>query len=117
MNINKIFESINEYYSPKIVAEVNNSYVKVAKFKGEFLEHSHEQSDEMFMVLKGNINLMCDGKVKNLSTMDIFVVKKGLVHKPSSEKEAWVLMIEYKETLHTGDLITEFTKSITDQKL
>ncbi len=49
--------------------------------------------------------------------MDTFVVKKGQVHKPSAEKEAWVLMIEYQDTLHTGDLVSEFTKSIADQKL
>ncbi|NQZ65908.1 MAG: cupin domain-containing protein [Mycoplasmatales bacterium] len=116
MNMNRIFENINEYYSPKIVAEVNDSYVKVAKFKGEFLEHSHEQSDEMFLVLKGSIDLICNGKSNKLNEMDSFVVKKGEFHKPFAKDEAWVLMVEYKDTLHTGNLMTELTKSIEEQK-
>ncbi len=117
MNIKEVFKNMNEYFSPKIIATVNDTYVKLAKFKGEFPEHIHENEDEMFFVLKGEFELLCGKKIYNLKEGDSFVVKKGQSHMPKSKEESWIMLIESKNTKHSGDIATNLSKTIEEQML
>ncbi|WP_439132328.1 cupin domain-containing protein [Polaribacter sp.] len=118
VNVNDQIKKLHSYYSPKIIAQVNNEYVKIAKIKGDKVPwHSHENEDELFYILEGSLvmGLECQEPF-TMQVGDVFVVPKGLMHKVSSNKECTILLIESKTTLHTGNVTTEITKSITDQK-
>lgn len=99
----------DEYWSPRIVGEVNDSYVKLAKLNGEFVWHSHEQEDELFLVVKGRLTIRFrDGDV-HLEEGQMIIVEKGVEHQPVAESEAHVLIVEPKSTLNTGDVVNERT--------
>lgn len=114
-NIIDLFNSVNEYWSPKIIADVNEDYIKIAKFKGEILWHDHENEDEMFYVMRGSFDLHLVDDIITLNEGDYYVVKKGIRHKPVSKEECWVMLIEKKETKHTGNEISDITKSVEEQ--
>lgn len=99
----------NEYWSPKILDEVNGSYVKVAKLKGEFLWHIHENEDEMFYVLKGILIIKFRDKDVILNEGEFLIIPKGIEHMPVAEEEVHVMLIEPKTTLNTGDVRSERT--------
>jgi quercetin dioxygenase-like cupin family protein len=118
VNISDQVKKLQSYYSPKIIAQVNNEYVKIAKIKGDKVPwHSHENEDELFYILEGSLVMeLEDQESFNMHEGDVFVVPKGVNHKVSSDKECTILLIESKTTLHTGNVVSEITKSITDQK-
>jgi len=107
--------SLTELWSPRVVAEVDDSYIKVAKVKGTFGWHSHENEDELFMILKGRLRIDMDAGAVELGEGDVYVVPKGTRHNPSADEECHVMLIERKTTQHTGDMVTEKTRSIADQ--
>ncbi len=111
----KVAANLSEYWSPQVIAEVDDFYVKVAKLKGQFVWHTHLDEDEMFMVLKGQLSIEQEDKVTDLREGDIFVIKKGVMHNPVAKHECLVMLFESKNTLHTGDVIDEKTKSISEQ--
>ena len=117
MNIPASFSDITEYFSPKIVAEVNNEYVKLAKIKGQEVPwHAHENEDELFYIVSGNLLMELEGKDPFImETGDLFVVKKGTIHRVSSTEECQIMLIETKTTQHTGDVVSTITKSIEQQ--
>jgi mannose-6-phosphate isomerase-like protein (cupin superfamily) len=99
----------DDYWHPRIVAELNGQQVKLAKLKGEFDWHHHEQEDELFLVLKGSLTIkLRDGDVL-LEEGDCIVVPKGVEHKPVAEDEAHVLLFEPATTLNTGNVRSERT--------
>ncbi len=114
-NTQKAFDSITKYWSPKIMGELNGQYIKLAKLKGEFVWHKHEFEDEMFLIIKGNLTIELKDKSIHLKEGDIYVVPKNTLHNPYCQKECWVMLMEPKETLHTGNVEVEKTKSIEDQ--
>jgi len=100
----------SDHWSPKIVAAFNGHDVMVVKVKGEFVWHSHPDTDDFFLVLKGNIVIeMRDGDVR-LGPGDLYVVPKGVEHRPVAEEEAHLLLIEPKGTPNTGDVATAVLK-------
>jgi mannose-6-phosphate isomerase-like protein (cupin superfamily) len=104
-----------EYWSPRVVASLDDSYVKVAKVQGTFGWHAHDDEDELFYILAGHLRIeMAEGAVE-LDAGDAYVVPKGVRHNPVAEDECLVMLIERKTTLHTGSEITERTRSIDDQ--
>ena len=111
----KIAASLSELWSPRVVGTVDDSYIKVAKIKGEFTWHDHADEDEMFLVLKGKMRIEMEDETVELNTGDVFIVPKGVRHKPVAEEECHVLLIERKSTLHTGDVVSDQTRSIEDQ--
>ena len=111
----QIAASLTELWSPRVVAEVDDSYIKVAKVKGTFGWHSHENEDELFMILKGCLRIDMDAGAVELGEGDVYVVPKGTRHNPSADEECHVMLIERKTTQHTGDMVTEKTRSIADQ--
>ena len=107
-----IYEKLNlftEHWSPKIIGEVNESYIKIAKLKGEFLWHTHENEDEMFYVLQGVLVIKFRDKDVELNEGEFIIIPKGVEHMPVAEDEVHVMLIEAKSTLNTGDVINERT--------
>ena len=115
INLKDKFSLIDGYWQPKIVAEMNGQYVKLARFKGEFVWHSHELEDEYFQVITGEIEIHLRDKVIKLGEGECFVVPKGVEHKPVAHREAHVMMLEPKSTVQTGDEQTDLTVAIEDQ--
>ena len=109
INLEEKFSLFNEYWSPRIIGEVNDSYVKIAKFKGEFTWHVHDNEDEMFYVIKGTLTIKFRGKDIRLQAGESIIIPKGTEHMPFAEEEAHVLLIEPKSTLNTGNIINDKT--------
>lgn len=109
INIEEKLGLFNEYWSPRIIGEVNDSYVKLAKFKGDFLWHVHENEDEMFYVLKGVLTIRFrDGDVQ-LHEGECIVIPRGIEHMPAAAEEVHVMLVEAKTTLNTGNVVNERT--------
>lgn len=111
----QVAASLTEHWSPRVVAEVDDSYVKVAKVSGSLAWHSHENEDELFLVLKGHLRIEMEEGTVELSEGEMFVVPKGVRHNPVAEQECHIMLIERKSTLHTGDVVTENTRSLAEQ--
>ena len=109
------FRELNEFWSPKVVGEVNDQYVKIAKLKGEFVWHEHKDEDELFYIIKGDLEIHLENEKIHLEEGSFYVVPKGVSHKPVANNECWVMLIENKSTKHTGETKSKFTKSIEDQ--
>lgn len=117
INLENTFETISDYFSPKIVGEVNDQFIKIAKILGEEIPwHNHENEDESFYIIKGEL-LMEIEKEKPfvMKKGDLYVVKKGVNHRVSSEEECLIMLIESKTTEHTGKVKSSITKSIEEQ--
>ena len=110
-----IAASLAELWSPRVVADVDDNYVKVAKVHGTFGWHTHEHEDELFLVLRGCLHIEMDSGTVVLQEGELFVVPKGVRHNPSAQDECLVMLIERKTTLHTGDVVNEKTRSLADQ--
>ncbi len=106
---------LTEYWSPRVVGEVDDAYVKVAKVKGTLAWHSHEGEDEMFLVLKGRLRIELEAGEVMLEAGQMFVVPKGVRHNPVADEECHLLLIERKSTRHTGDVVTDKTRSVAEQ--
>ena len=117
MNLKEKANELQEYFSPKVIGEVNDVYIKVAKIDGEKIPwHNHKDEDELFYIIEGSLHFEIEGADSfDMNEGDIFIVKKGTTHRVSSNDECKVMLIENKTTLHTGDVITDITKSIEDQ--
>jgi len=109
MNLEKVnlkdkFSLFNEHWTPKIIGELNGQQVKLAKLKGEFIWHDHKEEDEMFLVIKGTLHIELRDKKVSLSEGEMYIVPRGVEHKPIAPKEAWVLLFEPATTKHTGEV-------------
>lgn len=111
----KVAESLTELWSPRVVGELDDSYVKVAKVQGTFGWHNHELEDELFFILKGHLRIEMEAGAVELNEGEMFVVPKGVQHNPVAEQECLIMLIERKSTLHSGNLVTERTRSLTEQ--
>jgi mannose-6-phosphate isomerase-like protein (cupin superfamily) len=111
VNLAQKFTLFNEYWVPYIVGELNDSYVKVDKLKGEFVWHKHESEDELFLVKKGKLLIKLRDKDVWLDEGEFIIIPKGVEHKPVAEEEVHVVLIEPKSTLNTGDVSNEKTVS------
>lgn len=98
-----------------MIAEVDDSYIKVAKLHGTLAWHSHEHEDELFMVLKGRLKIEMETQTVELGEGEVFVVPKGTRHNPMAHDECLVMLIEKKSTLHTGDTVSDKTRSLAEQ--
>jgi len=111
VNLAEKFSSFSEHWTPKIVAELNDSYVLLAKIQGEFVWHQHEDEDELFLVVKGNLLIKLRDRDVHLQAGEFFIVPKGTEHFPVAEEEVQVILLEPKTTKHTGNTVTERTVS------
>ena len=111
VNLLDKFELFKEHWSPKIIGELNGQQVKLAKFKGEFLFHKHDNEDELFMVIKGKFRMEYRDKTVEVNEGEILIVPKGVEHKPVADEEVWVMLFEPASTLNTGNIVNEKTKT------
>ncbi len=110
-----IANELAELWSPRVIAEVDDVYIKVAKVKGTLAWHSHEDEDELFYVLHGSLRIEMESETVELNAGDVYVVPKGVRHNPIADEECHVMLIERKTTLHTGNELTEKTRTIEEQ--
>ena len=99
----------SDFWSPKVVAELNDYQVKVAKLKGEFVWHQHDHTDELFLCIKGQLKIELRDATVTLNQGELFVVQKGLEHKPIADEECHVMLIEPKGVINTGDAESDLT--------
>lgn len=112
VNLAEKFARFQEYWSPKIAGEINDSHIKLAKLKGEFVWHHHEHEDELFLVVTGRLLIkLRDGDIW-LDEGEFVVIPKGVEHLPVAEEEVHVLLLEPKTTLNTGNVQDE--RTVTD---
>jgi mannose-6-phosphate isomerase-like protein (cupin superfamily) len=109
VNLKDKFAKFSEQWSPRIIAQMNDYHFKIAKVQGEFVWHAHPETDEVFIVLKGRLELQFrDGSVV-LNEGEMFVVPKGVEHKPVAEDECHILLVEPAGTVNTGEIVNERT--------
>lgn len=117
--LNLLQESIkvSNYFSPKIISEVNDQYIKIAKIKGEDIPwHNHKNEDELFYIIEGSLLMEIEGETSfTMNTGDLFVVPKKVNHRVSATDDCLIMLIESKSTKHTGKIISPITKSIEEQ--
>lgn len=115
VGIESQFEQLTEYWSPRVIGRVNDQYVKVAKLKGEFVWHAHDDEDELFLVVRGRLRIQLEDGEVELGPGQLVVVPRGVRHNPVADEECWVMLVETVTTKHTGDVVTERTRSIAEQ--
>jgi len=111
----QIASALTEHWSPRVVAELDDSFVKVAKVLGSLTWHRHDDEDELFYILKGSLTIEMDDRTVVLREGEAFVVPKGVRHNPIAAHECHIMLIERKSTLHTGNEVTEKTRSVAEQ--
>jgi len=109
VNLAQKFGLFHDYWSPKIAGELNDSYVKLVKLKGEFVWHHHEVEDELFLVVKGKLLIKLRDRDIWLEEGEFVIIPRGVEHLPVAKKEAHVLLLEPKSTLNTGNVQNERT--------
>jgi mannose-6-phosphate isomerase-like protein (cupin superfamily) len=111
VNLAEKFALFSDHWSPTIVGEINHSYVKLARLKGEFIGHNHRNEDEMFLVVSGNLTLRFrDGEIA-LRPGEFLIVPRGVEHLPGADEEVCVMLLEPRSTLNTGNVDNERTVS------
>jgi mannose-6-phosphate isomerase-like protein (cupin superfamily) len=109
INFEEKLKKFSEHWSPKVIAQLNDYHLKLAKVQGEFVWHDHLETDEVFIVVKGHLDIFFrDGKV-SLNEDEMFVVPKGVEHKPVAVEECHILLIEPAGTVNTGDILDKKT--------
>jgi mannose-6-phosphate isomerase-like protein (cupin superfamily) len=111
VNLRDKFDLIDEFWSPRIAGELNDSYVKLAKLQGEFIWHHHDDEDELFLVVKGRLLIKLRDRDIWLEEGEFLIIPKGVEHKPVAEEEVHVVLIEPKSTVNTGNVESERTVS------
>jgi mannose-6-phosphate isomerase-like protein (cupin superfamily) len=113
VNLAEKLSRFSEYYSPKIVGEINDAHVKVVKLKGEFMWHHHDDEDELFLVVKGHLRMRYreDGAEQemNVGPGEFVIIPRGTEHLPSADEEVHIVLLEPKSTLNTGNVRNERT--------
>lgn len=120
MDINKVnlqskLNLFNKYWTPKIVGELNNQLVKIAKFKGDFVMHKHDNEDELFYVIEGKLFIELTDKTLELNAGEFVIIPKSTLHKPYAPEETSVLLFEPSSTLNTGNINNDLTVDKIDK--
>ena len=109
INISEKFKLFTEHWTPKKIGELNGQQVLLAKLKGEFIWHTHENEDELFMIIKGSLKIEFRDKTIELNEGELFIIPKGVEHKPIAESEVHVLLFEPLAIKHTGNVMSNLT--------
>ena len=110
INIKEKFLKFSEHWSPKVIAELNDYQFKLAKIKGEFIWHKHDETDEVFIIIEGKMMIEFRDKKVELMEGDMYVVPKGVDHRPYSKNECKIMLVEPKGVVNTGNSISELTQ-------
>ncbi len=111
----QVAASLTEHWSPRVVGEVDDNYVKVAKLLGVFGWHAHDNEDELFLVMQGRLRIEMEAGAVEIGEGEFYVVPKGVRHNPVAAEEVHVMLFERKSTLHSGSEVNEKTRSIAEQ--
>ena len=109
INIKSKLETFSDLWSPKVIAEMNNYQFKLVKIKDDFIWHSHEDTDEVFIVLEGSMHIEFNDETVKLSEGDLLVVPKGTKHRPFAHEEATIMLVEPRGVINTGDTNSDLT--------
>ena len=109
VNVQEKFSQFQERWKPKIIGELNESYVKAVKLKGEFIWHHHDLEDELFLVVKGALHMKFRDREAVVREGEFIIVPRGVDHMPVADEETHVLLLEPKSTLNTGNITNERT--------
>lgn len=109
------FDSVTEFWSPKVIGQVNDQLLKVTKLKGELVWHAHDDQDELFYIVRGELRIEFETGWVDLKQGDLLTVPKGVRHNPIAQEECWVLLIEPASTKHTGNEVTRRTRTLEEQ--
>ena len=111
VNLIEKFSLFTDFYNPKIVGELNNQHVKIAKLKGEFIWHKHDMEDELFLVIKGKLKMELRDKTIEIDEGEFIIVPHGVEHRPVADEEVHILLFEPASTLNTGNVQHEMTRT------
>lgn len=111
INLKEKLSKFSDHWSPKVIAEMNNYQFKLVKIQGEFVWHNHDDTDETFIVIEGEMKIEFENETLELNEGDMFVVPKGIEHKPWAENECKVMIIEPRGVLNTGSSKSDLTAS------
>jgi len=114
VNIGEKLNQFSDYWNPRIVGELNNQQIKLAKLCGDFVMHKHDHEDEMFLVVKGNLKMKLEKENIEISEGEFIIIPKGTLHQPIAQNEVHVLLFEPSSNLNTGNIETTFTKKNLD---
>jgi mannose-6-phosphate isomerase-like protein (cupin superfamily) len=115
VNITSKLSHFQDHWNPRIIGELNGQHVKVAKFKGEFVWHSHENEDELFYVIKGELTIRFRDRVEVLTPGEFIIVPRGVEHKPECKDEVEVMLFEPASTINTGSTDSDLTRTDLDK--
>ncbi|MGA9240158.1 cupin domain-containing protein [Robiginitalea sp.] len=115
VNLQEKLSLFSAHWSPRIIGELNGQYVKIAKFKGEFIMHKHQEEDELFYVIQGELFIELKENTLHLKAGEFVIIPKGTSHKPYAPEEVSVLLFEPVSTLNTGEAKNHFTQSDLDR--
>ena len=116
INLQEASSKLKELWSPRVIGQLDDAYyVKIAKLEGDLAWHSHEDEDEMFLVIEGQLKIEMKDRTVELGPGDLYVVPKGVMHNPIAENVCSVLVFEKKETKHMGEVQNEITRTIEEQ--
>jgi mannose-6-phosphate isomerase-like protein (cupin superfamily) len=115
VNLKQKLSLFSDYWSPKIVGELNGQHVKLAKLKGEFVWHKHDNEDELFFVIQGTLKMEFRDKTVVINPNEFLIVPKGVEHRPVADEEVSVMLFEPASTINTGDNTGELTKHNLDR--
>lgn len=109
INLYSKFDKFGDYWSPKVIAEMNDYQFKLVKIKGEFVKHQHSDTDEVFIVIEGKMSIEFKTETIEIKNGEMIVVPKGVVHKPFADEECKVMLVEPRGVLNTGDIKGDLT--------
>lgn len=115
VNLSEALAQVSELWSPRVIGQVNDQYVKVARVHGDLAWHSHDNEDELFLVLSGALTIEYEDSAVQLEAGDLHIVPKGKRHNPIAAEPCEVLLVETVTTAHTGTEVTAKTRSIAEQ--
>ncbi len=109
INFEDKFTKFNEHWSPRVIAEMNDYQFKLVKIEGEFVWHDHPDTDEVFIVIDGSLNIEFRDRMVSLASGEMFVIPKGVEHKPVAINECKIMIVEPKGIVNTGDAVSSLT--------
>ena len=111
INLKEKLSKFSDHWSPKVIAEMNDYQFKLVKIEGDFVWHNHDDTDEVFIVIEGSMKIEFENETVELNEGEMFVVPKGVEHKPYAEKECKVMIVEPRGVVNTGNTEGELTAS------
>jgi len=109
INLKKKFSKFNDHWSPKVIGQLNQQLVKVVKFQDDFVWHSHENEDELFMVIDGSFTMELRDKSIEVNEGELVIIPKGTEHRPVAKKEVSILLFEPNTIINTGEVRNQLT--------